>query len=191
MNAWCNILKFIFLRRHTLVLEKGLLFQNLTRVMQFIVKHVSLLDRKPFHCQIHMDRKFHFPGCRDSRQVSTTRTQNPEQLFLLGALVNIPLSKPFRVTEIHHSTIYIQNMFSWGLYLVEQPGTMERTWFHAHMQKQNCVTLPAVISLVPSPGPTSNMPPVIWRFWVSQLTTVMESQTPSLSLSLKGPSKVT
>lgn len=46
MNALCNILKFIFLKCHILVLEKGLLFQNLTHVMQFVVKHDSFLNRK-------------------------------------------------------------------------------------------------------------------------------------------------
>lgn len=78
MNAWCNILKFVFLKCHILVLEEGLLFQNLTHVMQFVVKHDSFLDRKPFHCQIHVGRKFCFPGCRDSRQ----KHQQPESRAL-------------------------------------------------------------------------------------------------------------
>lgn len=142
-----------------------LVFQNLTRVMQSVVKHDSFLDRKPFHCQINTGRKFCLLGCRDKQQQPEPKTLR--ELFLLGALVNIQLSKPFTVTEIHHSTKYIQNMFSWGLYLADQPGTMIRTWFNAHMQNQKCVTIPAVISHLSSPGPTCNMSSVIWRFWGS------------------------
>lgn len=167
MNAWYNILKFIFLKCHTLVLEKGLLFQHLTRVMQFVVKHVSFLDRKPFHCQIHMGRKFCFPGCRDSRQVSTTRTQSIERAL------SVEWSGGYSTFQTINSGWNPQQNTcktcspEFCMYLVDQPGTMKRTWFHAHMQKQNCVTLPAVISHLSSPGPTPNMSPVIWRFWVS------------------------
>lgn len=84
INARCNILKFIFFKCHILVLEKGLLFQNLTHVMQFVVKHDSFLNRKPFHCQIHMGRRFCFPGCRDSRQAPTTRIQSIEKTLSVG-----------------------------------------------------------------------------------------------------------
>lgn len=168
MNVWCNILKFIFLKCQILVLEEGLLFQNLTHVMHFVVKHDSFLDGKPFHWQIHMGRKFCFPGYRDSRQKhQQTEPRALRELFLLGTLVNTQLSKLFTVTEIRHSTKYIQNTFSWGLYLAHQPGTMIRTWFHAHVQNQKCVPFPAVISCLSSPGPTSNVSPGIWRFWVN------------------------
>lgn len=113
-------------------------------------------------------KKILFPWVqRLQTEASTTRIQSIERAFLLSALVNTQLSKPFTVTEIHHSKKHIQNTFSWGLYLADQPGTMIRTWLHAHMQSQKCVTFPAVTSHLSSPGPASNVSPGMWRFWVS------------------------
>lgn len=115
MNARSIILKSRFLSCPIWVPEEGLLFQNLTCCMEFILPLDSFVDRTPPRCLLHVGRNTCFPGCSFlcvtlDRSIGNQKPEHRE-LSLLGGLVNIHLSKPLMTTVIHHSTKYLRNAF--------------------------------------------------------------------------------
>lgn len=139
MNACGIILRFRFLKCHILVLEEGFLFQNVTHCMQFILEHNSFLDRKPFHCQLHMGRKTGFPGCSlhfvtPDRSIGNQKRVHRESSLCWVVSWTFKFPNYSRVqSTIRQNTS--KTPFSWGLYLAGQPGVLVWTWLHA--KKQN------------------------------------------------------